>query len=69
MPSIFSALPQRRESPWHKVYYKKGPRENPENLTQNVKQFKLNDYWLNQPSPSHKNRSDTPSKKKMKWSG
>ena len=36
----------------------KRPRDKPENLTQNVKQIKLNVYWLNQPSPSNKNRLD-----------
>ena len=38
------ALPERLESPWQKVEYKKRPRDNPENLTQNIKQTKLNDY-------------------------
>jgi len=28
-------------------------RENPENLTENVKQIKLKEYWLNQPFPSN----------------
>jgi hypothetical protein len=54
----FSALPDRRESPWQKVAYKKRPRDNPENLTQNIKQIKLNDYWLNQTSPLNTNRFD-----------
>ena len=36
----------------------KSPRDNPENVTQNVKKIKLNDYWLNQPLPPHNNRYD-----------
>ena len=30
----------------------------PKNLMQNFKQIKLNNYWLNQPLPSHNNRYD-----------
>ena len=47
----FPALPERSESPWHKVEFKKRPRDNPESLTQHVKILKPNDYWLNPPSP------------------
>jgi len=54
----FPALPERQESPWQKVEYKKRQRDNPENLTQNIDKIKLNDYWLNQPSPLNKNRFD-----------
>ena len=50
------ALPERLESPWQRVENKKRPRDNHENLTHNVKQTKLNDYWLNEPFPSNKNR-------------
>jgi hypothetical protein len=45
------ALPERFESPWQKVEYKKPPTDNLKNLTQNVKQIKLKNYWLNQPLP------------------
>jgi len=47
----FPALPERSESPWHKVKYKKRPRDNPESHTQHVRILKPNDYWLNQPLP------------------
>ena len=40
----FPALPDRQESPWQKVAYKKRTRDNPENFTQNIKQIKLHDY-------------------------
>jgi hypothetical protein len=51
-------LPDRIESPWRKVEYKKRPRDNPEALTQNVKQLELHDYWLNSPLPQTTNRFD-----------
>jgi hypothetical protein len=44
------------EPQWRKVEYKKRPRDNPEALTQNVKQLKLHDYWLNSPLPQNTNR-------------
>jgi hypothetical protein len=47
----------------------KRPRDNPEDLTQNVKQIKLNDYWLNQPFPSNTNRFDVSQKKEMMKKG
>jgi len=54
----FPALPVRFESPWQKVEYKKRPSDNPDTRTQNVKQIKLNDYWLNPPLPQTTNRFD-----------
>jgi hypothetical protein len=54
----FPALPDRIESPWRKVEYKKRPRDNPEALTQNVKQIKLNVSWLKSPLPQTANRFD-----------
>jgi len=56
--TYFPALPENFESSWRKVEYKKPPRDNLKILTQNVKQIKLNDYWLNQPLPPHYNRFD-----------
>jgi hypothetical protein len=58
-PVIFPALPDRTESPWRKAEYKKRPRDNPEALTQNVKQIKLYDYWLNSPLPQTTERFDS----------
>jgi len=56
----FPALPERSESPWHKVEYKKKrPRDNPESLTQHVKILKPNDYWVNQPLPVLTNKYAT----------
>jgi hypothetical protein len=49
--ACFPSLPERSESPWHKVEYKKRPRDNPESLTQHVNILKPNDYWLNQRLP------------------
>jgi hypothetical protein len=54
----FPALPERIDYPRRKVDYKKSPRDNPETLTQNVKQIKLNDYWHNSPLPQTTNRFD-----------
>jgi hypothetical protein len=55
--------------PWPKVEYKKCPRDNPVNLMQNIKQIKLNNYWLNQPLPSHNNRFDALSDKSNEEEG
>jgi len=52
----FPALPERSESPWHKVEYNKRPRDNPESHTQHVKILKPNNYWLNQTLPVHTNK-------------
>jgi hypothetical protein len=54
----FPALPDRFESPWRKVEYKKRPRDHLETLTQNIKQIQLNDYWLNSRLPQNTNRFD-----------
>jgi hypothetical protein len=56
--STFPALPKSPESQWQKVEYKKRPRDIPETHTQNIKQIKLHDYWLNPPPPQTTNRFD-----------
>jgi hypothetical protein len=52
----FPALPERSESPWLKVEFKKRPRDNPESHTQHFKMLKPNDYWFKQPLPVHTNK-------------
>ena len=52
----FPALPAQNETPWSKVEYKKRPWDIPESHTKTTKQPTLNDYWLNQPSPSNTNK-------------
>jgi hypothetical protein len=47
----------------------KTTKDNLENLTQNIKQIKLNDYWLNQPSPLNKNRFDALSEEEKEEEG
>jgi hypothetical protein len=56
--SNFPALPKQPESQWQKVEVKKRPRDIPETHTQNVKQIKLHDYWLNPPPSQTTNRFD-----------
>jgi hypothetical protein len=56
--STFPALPKSPEPQWQKAEYKKRPRNIPETHTQNIKQFKLQDYWLNPPPPETTNRFD-----------
>jgi len=52
----FPALPKSPEPQWQKVEYKKRPRDIPETHTQNIKQVKLHDSWLNPPPPQTTNR-------------
>jgi len=54
--STLPALPTTPEPHWKKVVYKKRPRDIPETHTQNNKQIKLHDYWLNPPPPQTANR-------------
>jgi len=56
--SNFPALPEHPEFQWQKVEHKKRPRDIPETQTQNVRQLKLHDYWLNPPPPQTTNRFD-----------
>jgi len=56
--STFPGLPTPPEPHWQKVELKKRPRDIPETHTQNNKQIKLNDYWLNPPPPQTTNGFD-----------
>ena len=59
--STFPALPKTPEFKWRKVlveYKKRRPRDIPETHSQNIKQIKLHDYWLNSPPPLITNRFD-----------
>jgi hypothetical protein len=56
--STFPALPKSPEPQLQKAEYKKRPRDIPKTHTQNIKQIKLHDYWLNPPPPQTTNRFD-----------
>jgi len=56
--STFPALPTPPEPHWQKFEYKKRPRDILETHTQNDKQIKLHNYWLNPPPPQTTNRFD-----------
>ena len=56
--STFPALPTPLEPNWQKVEYKKRPRDITETHTQNNKQIKLHDCWLDPPSPQTTKRFD-----------
>jgi hypothetical protein len=56
--STFPALPILSDPHWQTVEYEKRPRDVPETHTQNNKQIKLHDYWLNPPPPQTTKRFD-----------